>query len=153
MKRNQLISAIIAAFIIIAAAFMFISDLNSTNDSESEIINTQGPEKTAAVIQTTESTPAFHGFHMELINVSESTSWRYPQNSTIEELVSRGYKEINVTDKTFEEYPFIKEILEPKYLTTKALTDEKEKEIFFEQFYEVTFRYKGYNYVIGAFKN
>ena len=131
---------------------MLISDLNSSNDSESEIINTPSPEKTAAVIQT-ESTPAFHGYHMELINVSESTSWRYLQNSTIEELVNRGYKEINVTDKTFEDYPFIKEILKPKYRTTKALTDEKEKEIFFEKFYGVTFRYKDHNYVIDGFKN
>ncbi|WFN36584.1 hypothetical protein L1994_10650 [Methanomicrobium antiquum] len=153
MKRNQLIPAIIAAFIIIAAAFMLISDLNSSNDSESEIINTPSPEKTAAVIQTTESTPAFHGFHMVLINVSESTVWMYPSNSTIEELVSEGYKEINVTDKTFEDYPFIKEILKPKYRTTKALTDEKEKEIFFEKFYGVTFRYKDHNYVIDGFKN
>ncbi|EHQ36766.1 hypothetical protein Metlim_2731 [Methanoplanus limicola DSM 2279] len=152
MKKNRILSGVIVAFIIITVGFLLLSDLNNSNVSEIDIINTPNPEKTAAVIQTTESTPAFHGYHMELINVSESTSWRYPQNSTIEELVSRGYKKIIVTDKTFEEYPFIKEILEPKYLTTKAVEGE-EKEIFFKQFYEVTFRYKGYNYVIGAFKN
>ena len=152
LKKNQLIPAIIMAVIIIAAVFMFISDLNASNESESEIINTSNPEKTTAVLQTTESTPAFHGYHMELINVSESTVWMYPPNSTIEELVSQGYEEINVTDKTFEDYPFIKEILEPKYMTTKSLTGDEER-IFFENFYGVTFRYKGHNYVIDGFKN
>jgi len=59
--------------IIITIGFLLLSDLNNSNVSEIDIIKTPNPEKTAAVIQTTESTPAFHGYHMELINVSESS--------------------------------------------------------------------------------
>ncbi|EHQ36775.1 hypothetical protein [Methanoplanus limicola] len=152
MKRKQIITVGIIAIIIISATYISILNYNSWNEYNEINLNTTVSEKIDNDKTTTEPTQAVHGQIMVLVNVSESNSWMYPQNSTIEQLVSFGYKEVEVSDETFEDYPFIKEILEPKYMTTKAVTG-KEKEIFFEKFYGVTFRYKDNNYVIDCILN
>ena len=102
--------------------------------------------------QTEELTPPPQGYHVTIVNVSESISWQYPQNSTLEDLVNMGYDSINVSSQTLEDYPYIKEGLKPGAKFTMFLEDE-DKEDFFEQFYGKCFSYGGHNYVINAYRN
>lgn len=102
-----------------------------------------------------EPTPAFHGYHVTIANISESTSWVYPRNSTLEDLAGRGYDIISITPEDVEKYSYLKEGLKPgasdgEY--KRALKNE-EKDDFFEKFYGKCFSYGGHNYVINLYKN
>ena len=150
-KRSLTIGIAITISIVLFLAFHIVlfNDLNSLEpDNITEQTGIQNEK-------TIEPTYAFHGFHVTIQNVSESTSWLYPQNSTLEDLASMGYANINITPRDIEKYSYLKEGLKsgaPNGKFTRALEDE-EKDEFFEKFYGKCFSYGGHNYVIDMYKN
>ena len=105
--------------------------------------------------ETKESDYAFHGYHMTILNVSESEFRDTPRNSTLEDLADRGYEIISITADDIEKYSYLKEGMNPGYVRgqfRRTIKDE-EKDEFFERFYGKCFSYRGYNYSINMYKN
>jgi len=149
---------IIPIILITCLAFSVFFLLSPPYSAENQRSDNPTQQKTETEIQNeinTEPTYAFHGFHVTILNVSESEYRDTPKNSTLEEISSRGYEIISIVPEDIEKYSYLKEGLKPGAPNgefTRALEDE-EKDNFFEKFYGKCFSYRGHNYVIDSFKN
>ena len=151
-KMQNLAIGIVFAISILTLFALFIISLNNIAAQETDNIAEQTEIQNE---KTIEPIPAFHGLHVTIQNVTESTSWLYPQNSTLEDLAAMGYESINITPQDIEKYSYLKEGLKPGAPNgefTRALEDE-EKDEFFEKFYGKSFSYGDHNYVINSYKN
>jgi len=155
MKKQKLTIVIILIIVLIFSAFFLLLPPNFEENQRTDNTIQQKSDTKIHEDETAEPTPPFHGFHVTVQNVSESTSWDYPQNSTLEDLAGRGYEIINITPEDIEKYSYLKEGLKPgtwRGEFTRALEDE-EKDDFFGKFYGKCFSYEGHNYVINMYKN
>jgi len=167
MELNKFQKLMVLSLIILTAIILIFSSGCVLNKDDADSLQTQEISSTNNLMKNNtgtgsnsdefkeEPTYAFHGFHVTILNLSESEYRDTPRNSTLEEISSRGYEIISIVPEDIEKYSYLKDGLKPGAPNgefTRALEDE-EKDNFFEKFYGKCFSYRGHNYVIDSFKN